>query len=816
MINHLTPKAEQILNLSLDTAANMGHTYIGTEHLLIALCEVQDAISSKLLEARGVRAEQIKEAVTKEDGIGESTHLSPADMTPRLRKIIEGAGVQAVKAGQLKIGSEHLLLALLEEPSSVAIHFLGKLQISVSELKNDVQNFLELSGRAHAAVQAKVAEHDKKQKMGALLSFGRDLTELARKQKLDPMIGREREVERLIQILSRRQKNNPCLIGEPGVGKTAVVEGLAYMIAKETVPDHLKNKSIICLDMAALLAGAKYRGEFEERLKSVLKEVGQHPDCILFIDEIHTIVGAGAAEGAIDAANIIKPALARGELQVIGATTLAEYRLHIEKDAALERRFQPVLVQQPTRAECVMILEGLREKYEAHHQVNISHEAMQSAVDLSIRYLPDRFLPDKALDLIDEAASRLRIRLQQTPPQLRELEQKIKRIGDEKEEAIISQNFEKAADLRDQLLECEDQLQKAADQYSTTKPSVSVEPRDIADVITQWTGIPLSELLSEENQKLLTLEEELSRHIVGQTEAISTLASAIRRSRTGLKDPDRPIGSFLFLGSSGIGKTEMSYALAYALFGTRDALIRLDMSEYLEKHSISRMIGSPPGYVGFEQGGQLTEKVRRRPYCVILFDEIEKAHPDIYNLLLQILEDGSLTDSQGRRVDFRNTIIILTSNVGSERDGKNNLLGFSSLSDAEARIKADKARHQTQLQNTFRPELLNRLDAIITFSPLESQQLIEISEKLLAKCQSRMKERGIQITFAEGVAERIAQKARGHGVGARPLRREITDKIENLLAGRLLIGELKPGDEAVISLSGEDFDLHVKQEEKKP
>lgn len=814
MINHLTPKAEEILNLSLDTAASMGHTYIGTEHLLVALSEVQDSISSKLLEARGIRTTDLKSAITGEDGKGNSTRLSPADMTPRLRKIIEGAGAQALKAGQLKIGSEHLLFALLEEPSSVAIHFLETLQIPVGELKNDVRNFLELSGRAHTAAKTKDIEYNKKNKLNTLLSFGRDLTELARQQKLDPMIGREQEAERLIQILSRRQKNNPCLIGEPGVGKTAVVEGLAHMIVKGVVPDHLKNKNIVCLDMAAMLAGAKYRGEFEERLKSILKEVGQHPDCILFIDEIHTIVGAGAAEGAIDAANIIKPALARGELQVIGATTLAEYRQYIEKDAALERRFQPVLVQQPTRAECIMILQGLREKYEAHHQVKISDEAVRSAVDLSIRYLPDRFLPDKALDLLDEAASRLRIRLKQSPREWLLLERKLKEINEEKEDAIIYQDFEKAAALRDKARECEEQLQQAREDDSILKKNNTVMPSDIADVVTQWTGIPLSELMSEETEKLLQLEEELSQHIVGQNNAISTLASAIRRSRTGLKDPERPIGSFLFLGASGIGKTEMSYALASALFGTKDALIRLDMSEYLEKHSVSRLIGSPPGYVGYEQGGQLTEKVRRRPYCVVLFDEIEKAHPDIYNLLLQILEDGSLTDSQGRRVDFRNTVIILTSNVGSEKNGKTNLLGFSSISDAEAQKKAEKEHQQTQLQHTFRPELLNRLDAIITFSTLGIQELTEITKRLLEKCKLRMQEHGIDLTFDQTVAKRIAEAAYAHGVGARPIRREITNEIENLLATKLLSNELQPGDEALIVSSENKFILQVNKKER--
>ncbi len=804
MINHLTPKAEAVLNHSLDTASGMGHTYIGSEHLLIALCEVEDSIAAKLLEARDVRAQAIRTAVKHATGIGNSTHLSPSDMTPRVRKVIEGAGVEAMKAGQTKIGSEHLLLALLNETSSVAVHLLEGLKIPVGELKTDVQNFLSLSGGAHmVAAHDKRAENDKKSKLTTLLSFGRDLTALAKQEKLDPMIGREEEVQRLVQILSRRQKNNPCLIGEPGVGKTAVVEGLAHMIARGDIPTHLKNKKIISLDIAGLLAGAKYRGEFEERLKNVLKEVGQHPDCILFIDEIHTIVGAGAAEGAIDAANIIKPALARGEMQVIGATTIAEYRQYIEKDAALERRFQPVLVQQPSRTECILILLGLREKYEKHHQISISEEAIRSAVDLSIRYLPDRFLPDKALDLLDEAASRLRISTQEKPEKWLLLEQKIEQINEQKERAILLQNFEQAAALRDQCHEYEqqlEQLQKQSQSSSTVSDSKILQSKDVANIVMQWTGIPVSELISEESQKLLHLEQELSQRIVGQPEAITTLAQAIRRSRTGLKDPDRPIGSFLFLGSSGVGKTELSSALAEVLFGTEDALIRLDMSEFLEKHSVSRMIGSPPGYVGFEQGGQLTEKVRRRPYSVVLFDEIEKAHSDIYNLLLQILEDGSLTDSQGRRVDFRNTIIILTSNIGSNAGGKSHHLGFSALSEREARDTADNERRQAQLKEAFRPELLNRLDAIITFSPLGKAELVEISKRLLCKCRHRLTDLGINITFEDDVAVHLVESIENTEHGARPLRREITNRIENLLASALLEGDLKSGDEAVVEV----------------
>ena len=800
MINHLTPKAEAVLNLSLEVARDMGHTYIGSEHLLIALCEVEDSIAGKILESRNVRAEALRAAVAEATGIGARTNLTPADMTPRVRKIIEGAAVEAMKAGQTRIGSEHLLLALLNERSSVAVHFLENIQVPIGELKADIQSFLSLSGKAQSAalsMQDSKLPDIKKTKTPTLQSYGKDMTELAHQGKLDPMIGREEEIERLIQILSRRSKNNPCLIGEPGVGKTAVVEGLANMIASGQVPTHLKSKRLISLDMAGMLAGAKYRGEFEERFKNILSEIGQNPDNILFIDEIHTIVGAGAAEGAIDAANIIKPALARGEMQVIGATTVSEYRRYIEKDAALERRFQPIMVQQPTKAQSILILMGLRDKYEAHHRIKISDEAIRSAVELSVRYLPDRFLPDKALDLLDEAASRLRILIEQKPEEWLLLEQKIKNTCEQKEEAIIAQDFEQAAKLRDICHNYKtelDQLKLDAQNSVHDSQERVLLSADIADVVTQWTGIPVSELMSEESEKLLSLEQQLSRRVVGQNEAISTLCEAIRRSRTGLKDPNRPIGSFLFLGSSGVGKTELALALCVALFGTENALIRLDMSEYMEKHSVSRMIGSPPGYVGFEEGGQLTEKIRRRPYSVVLFDEIEKAHPDIYNLLLQILEDGCLTDSQGRRVDFRNTVLILTSNVGARSDGKMRTLGFSSVPDTTAKQTAEQERRQAELKKTFRPEFLNRMDAILTFSPLGKEELRGITQRLLEKCRDRLADMHIILEYEDNVIEQLSQAANDPALGARPLRREVTQQIENMLATEMLKGNLRSGD----------------------
>lgn len=800
MINHLTPKAEAVLNLALDSAQDLGHTYIGSEHLLVALCGVEDAIAAKILEARGVREDTVRSAIIDTTGVGSRTLLSPADMTPRVRKIIEGAAVEAMKAGQSRIGSEHLLLSLLGERSCVAVHVLEGLQAPISDLRSDIQSFLSLSSKAQGAaltVQEPGKSTDSKSgKTPTLQSYGRDLTELAAKGLLDPMIGREEEVERLIQILSRRSKNNPCLIGEPGVGKTAVVEGLASMIITGQVPSHLKNKRLISLDMAAMLAGAKYRGEFEERFKNVIAEVKENPDDILFIDEIHTIVGAGAAEGAIDAANIIKPALARGEMQVIGATTIAEYRRYIEKDAALERRFQPIMVGQPSETESVLILMGLREKYEQHHGICISDEALRTAVDLSVRYLPDRYLPDKAIDLLDEAASRLRIRLCEKPEEIRLLEQQLAATRNEKENAILSQNFERAAALRDV---CRDYETKLEQHDLSIHDSIGFEQKTlmsshIADVVTQWTGIPVSELMSEESEKLLSLESELSARVIGQEQAIQTLAQAIRRSRTGLKDPRRPIGSFLFLGSSGVGKTELSLALTAAMFGTENALIRLDMSEYMEKHSVSRMIGSPPGYVGFEEGGQLTEKIRRRPYAVVLFDEIEKAHPDVCNLLLQILEDGSLTDAQGRRVDFRNTVLILTSNVGSSVTGKSRLPGFSPMSDHETRQAMDEERRQAQLKEVFRPEFLNRMDAILTFAPLGREQLVQIAIRLLEQCKQRVAELHIHLNIDPSVIEQLVSSSFDPALGARPLRREVTQSIENLLASELLRQNIKAGD----------------------
>ena len=807
MINHLTPKAEAILNCAMENAREMGHTYIGTEHLLIGLCGVDNAISARIMRARGVQSENVRAMIQAETGIGERSAVTPADMTPRVRGIIENAATEAMKMGKSRIGSEHLLLSLLNEKSCVAVHLLEAMQIPVNELKGEVQGFLSLTERAQSAA---VSIHDREVnnkvdskgsgKSSPLQSYGRNLSELAANGKLEVMIGREQEIERLIQVLSRRTKNNPCLIGEPGVGKTAVVEGLASKIVNGAVPSHLLHKQIISLDMAGMLAGAKYRGEFEERFKNVMSEVSQNPDIILFIDEIHVIVGAGAAEGAIDAANIIKPALARGEIQLIGATTLTEYRRYIEKDAALERRFQSVLIQEPSEKECLTILRGLRESYERHHGVRISEEAMEAAVALSERYIPDRFLPDKALDLLDEAASRLRITLSEKPPELSNLETKLKQLQQQKEEAILTQDFERAATLRDICRSYEGQLRDYYQSHDCPgDASLPVLKADeIAEIVRQWTGIPASELLEEESQKLIHLEATLASRIVGQEKAVHSLAQAIRRSRTGLKDPDRPIGSFLFIGPSGVGKTELCLALADALFGSESALIRLDMSEYMEKHSVSKMIGSPPGYVGFEEGGQLTEKIRRQPYAVVLFDEIEKAHPEVYNLLLQVLEDGCLTDSQGRRVDFRNAILILTSNVGSSLFSRNYRPGFSSRTAKEDRKDRGMEYQKEELYKTFPPEFLNRLDDILWFSPLTKENYCAITTLMLKKSQMRARQAGITVDFHSSVATALISDLQNSDMGARPLRRAITENIENMLANAIISGEIRIGDSVEI------------------
>ena len=805
MANRFTEKAQNVLRLSLQLASEMGHTYIGSEHLLLALINEERCVASHYLNERDASSEKVQEAITKMAGIGSPTSLSAADMTPRTKNIIEASLYESQRNGQDYIGTEHLLLALLGERDCVAVRILEGLGVSVNDLRSDLTGYLgnTASGESMQKGNPRFGGSSSKATGGkstldstpTLKNFGRDLTEAARMEKIDPIIGRDTETERVIQILSRRTKNNPCLIGEPGVGKTAVVEGLAQRIVAGNVPEGLRDKTIVTLDIAAMIAGAKYRGEFEERFKNVMEEVRKNEHLILFIDEIHTIIGAGAAEGAVDAANIIKPALARGEMQVIGATTISEYRKHIEKDAALERRFQSVTVGEPTKEEAILILRGLRDKYEKHHKLKIADDALEAAVNLSVRYIPDRFLPDKAIDLIDEAASRLRIRARTSPPDLKEIESRIKKLSKDKEDAIASQDFERAAKLRDeeQTLKKDYDEKKTAWESTQTTSELTVGAADIADVVTQWTSIPVNRLLEEESDKLLKLDSVLKSRVIGQDAATEAVARAIRRGRMGLKDPRRPVGSFIFMGPTGIGKTELAKALAEVMFGDVNAMIRLDMSEYMEKHSVSKLIGSHPGYVGFEEGGQLTERIRRKPYSVVLFDEIEKAHPDVFNILLQVLEDGVLTDSQGRHVDFRNTVIILTSNVGANELKATKSLGFTAESVNNDR-QAQKDRMMNALKGTFRPEFLNRIDDIIVFNSLEQADIEKIASLMLNDVVGRIENLGIHVSFDASLPALLAKEGFDATYGARPLRRAIVRMVEDAFSTEMLEGRIRAGD----------------------
>ncbi len=802
MQNRFTQKAQNVLNLSLQAASEMGHTYIGSEHLLLGLCLEKDGVAAHYLAARGAEPERIKNALIHLSGVGAPSAVSAADMTPRTKNIIQSSLYEAQKNGQDYIGTEHLLSALLEENDCVAVRILESLGVSLIDLRNDLSAFLSSSagrdqnGNTTKGGKEARSERGTLEKAPTLKNYGRDLNEMAASGRIDPIIGRENETDRVIQILSRRQKNNPCLIGEPGVGKTAVVEGLAQRIVAGNVPENLRDKTIVTLDIAAMIAGAKYRGEFEERFKNVMDEVRKNPGIILFIDEIHTIIGAGAAEGAVDAANIIKPALARGEMQVIGATTISEYRKYIEKDAALERRFQSVLVGEPNREDALAILRGLRDKYEAHHKLKITDSALESAVNLSIRYIADRFLPDKAIDLVDEAASRKRITSHTSPPELKSLEERIQSFGKEKEEAIKAQNFERAAALRDeeQALRQEHEARKNEWEQAQNGKSVEVTDTDIADVVTQWTGIPVNRLLEAEGEKLMHLDSLLKERVIGQDAAVEAISKAIRRGRMGLKDPRRPVGSFIFMGPTGIGKTELAKALSLILFGDAGAMIRLDMSEYMEKHSVSKLIGSPPGYVGFEEGGQLTEKIRRKPYSVVLFDEIEKAHPDVFNILLQVLEDGVLTDSQGRHVDFRNTVIILTSNVGAGDLPAVKALGFTASVKNETDSEAQKSRMMQALRSTFRPEFLNRIDDIIVFNSLTQENIEAIAALMLEDVRQRIQALGVEITFAPAVTALLAREGFDAAYGARPLRRAVIRLVEDTFSVEMLEGRVSSGD----------------------
>lgn len=815
MGNKFTQKAQNALNRALLEAREMGHTYIGSEHILLTLAEEDDSIASQILSSRGITADVIRKKITESVGTGEPSNVTASDITPRTKKIIENSNFESLRNSHNYIGTEHMLLAIIDEPDCVAAKIISSSGVNINDIRNDIMNFFAGMGTETNSTQPggrfgnpsepqKGSGKGRTQIEGApvLSGFGRNLNNLAREGKIDPIIGRDTEMERVIQILSRRTKNNPCLIGEPGVGKTAVVEGLAQKIVDGNVPEILAEKIIVTLDIAAMVAGAKYRGEFEERLKNVMEEVSRNPKIILFIDEIHTIIGAGAAEGAVDAANIIKPALARGEMQVIGATTINEYRKHIEKDAALERRFQSVMVGEPTSDEAVQILFGLRDRYEAHHKLKISDEAIKAAVKLSVRYINDRYLPDKAIDLVDEAASRLRISSYTPTPDLKELEDKIKAVTGNKEEAIKAQDFERAASLRDD----ERKLKAEYDEKKKTWESdrnnnLVVEESGIAEIVTSWTGIPVKKLAEEESEKLLNLNNILKERLIGQDEAVDAISKAIRRGRMGLKDPKRPIGSFIFLGPTGVGKTELTKALADVMFGDENAMIRVDMSEYMEKHSVSKLIGSPPGYVGYDEGGQLTEKIRRRPYSVVLFDEIEKAHPDVFNILLQILEDGILTDAQGRRVDFKNTIIIMTSNAGASGIIEPKRLGFAaSINESDERAKM-KSGVMDALKSTFRPEFLNRVDEIIIFNKLTDENIEKIAILMLNEVSKRINAIDIKITFSEEVVKMLAKEGFDPIYGARPLRRAIVRMVEDSFSEAMLSGEIKSGDSVTAILN---------------
>ena len=792
--NGFTTKANEALNQAISSAESMGHTYVGSEHLLLGLLQIGSGVASSVLNQNGITAQAIEEQIRQTIGAGTPTKLSPDYFTPRAKRVIESAMATCAAVGKKYVGTEHLLVGIVSDTDSYAVRFLTTLGANSDAL---IQQAAEASGFDASAGKtvypdtASNTPHEKNIK--TLSKYGRDLTNDAKKGKIDPVVGRESEIERVIQILCRRTKNNPCLIGEPGVGKTAIVEGLAQKIIDGNVPDILLNKRLFTLDLTGMVAGTKYRGDFEERIKSVIEEVTKSSDIILFIDEIHTLIGAGSAEGATDAANILKPSLARGEFQLIGATTISEYRKNIEKDAALERRFQPVTVDEPSQEDAILILKGIKDKYEAHHKVTITDDAIEAAVKLSSRYITDRYLPDKAIDLIDEAASKVRLAAAAPSPERKALEDKLADCEAEKEEAIHAQEFEKAASLRDK----ESELQAQIDQLNKDKndhSSGTVDEECIAEIVSSWTGVPVVQLTKEESDRLLHLEDELHGRIVGQHEAVTAVAKAIRRGRVGLKDPKRPIGSFIFLGPTGVGKTELCKALATAMFGSEKMMIRLDMSEYMEKHTVSRLVGSPPGYVGFEEGGQLTEKVRRHPYSVVLFDEIEKAHPDVFNILLQILEDGVLTDSQGRQVDFKNTIIIMTSNVGA-RQITEKRVSFGFGENGGEKTDSDiKEAALSELKKAFRPEFLNRVDDIIVFSKLQREEIGEIALKMLDQLSARLSGLNIHLQYDESVTKELAQTGFDPVYGARPLRRVIQSKIEDPLSEQILESNIRNGD----------------------
>lgn len=801
--DRFTERAKNVLNIAHEAAAELGHGYVGSEHILLGLSREDGGVAARILKNAGIDQALILDMIEKYVGHGEKDSTTPQGLTPRAKHVIELAVSDAARLGHNYVGTEHLFMGILREYDSVAARIITSTGVDLNKLYTEV---LEAVGnknydRETAPVAEKSGKHPETK---TLDQFSRDLTEAARKGELDPVIGRDKEIQRVIQILSRRTKNNPVLIGEPGVGKTAIAEGLAQKINMGDVPENLRDKRVVSLDLTGMVAGTKYRGDFEERIKNAIEEAKKAKDVILFVDELHTIVGAGAAEGAIDASNIIKPALGRGELQVIGATTLNEYRKYVEKDAALERRFQPVTVSEPAPEEAVQILKGLRDKYEAHHKLKITDEAIEAAVKMSARYINDRFLPDKAIDLVDEAASRVRMETLKLPPEIKDMEAEVASIAMEKEAAVRNQDFEQAAKLRDDEKQKRERLDKIRTDWENAHCGgvKSVTPEDIAAVVSGWTGIPVTNITEDESERLLRMEDILHKRVIGQDEAVSAVAKAIRRGRVGLKDPKRPIGSFLFLGPTGVGKTELCKALAEAMFGDENAMIRVDMSEYMEKHTVSKLIGSPPGYVGFDEGGQLTEKVRRRPYSVILFDEIEKAHEDVFNIMLQIMDDGILTDSQGRKVNFKNTVIVMTSNVGAknitERRGQ---LGFSAEKHDEAagEMSHDKIKEAVMgdLRRTFKPEFLNRIDEIIVFHQLTKDDIRKIACNMLTVVEKRVKDMGIELTADDTAIDFLVKKGFDPVYGARPLRRAIQNFIEDEIATKILDGEVSEGDHAV-------------------
>ena len=802
MTYKFTNRANKAIEIANDIALELGHSYIGTEHILYGLSKEGNGIASKVLENQNVTADDILNKI--EELIGSDEPIENiVDFTPRTKRVVESAFIEARKLGYNFIGTEHLLIGILREGDCVAAKILLDLNVNIPKLYNEIVKVINEGEDYNSSDDSSNNSNGGKRRGSynqtpTLNQFGQDLTKKAEEGKLDPVIGRKQEIERVIEILSRRTKNNPCLIGEPGVGKTAAVEGLAQKIASGDVPEILKDKRVVTLDISGMVAGSKYRGDFEERIKKALNEVKKAGDVILFIDEIHTIVGAGAAEGAIDAANILKPLLARGEIQLVGATTLNEYRKFIEKDAALERRFSPVTVNEPSEKDTIQILKGIRDKYEAHHNVKITDEAIEAAVKLSIRYVNDRFLPDKAIDLIDEASSRARLRTYTEPDSLKELQEEIEKTKNEKEEAVLNQKFEKAAELRDTEKALRDKFKKEQSKWKSknTKSIVTITEENIAEVIANWTGIPAKKITEDENEKLKNLEKELHKRVIGQNEAVEAVSKAIRRGRVGLKDPNRPIGSFLFLGPTGVGKTELSKALAEVLFGDENAMIRLDMSEFMEPHSVSKLIGAPPGYVGFDDGGQLTEKIRRKPYSVVLFDEIEKAHPDVMNMLLQILEDGRLTDSQGRTVNFKNTVIIMTSNLGARLITDRKQLGFANKegeADSKKEYEEIKKEVMAELKKELRPEFINRIDEIIVFHKLNDNDINQIIDIMLKEVVNRLKEQKYDVEFEPDVKEMIAKEGIDKNFGARPLRITIQNLVEDKLAEEILDGKLVKG-----------------------